>query len=173
MYTHIIYLNIPIDTVDHYRREDAERWRGEPMKHEELHKWQDMEKEHLRRICAEDGVLFSLVRDGNEGPVKDRVVALLDDFRTHNVDINTARAIAKMDKVIMTNKDQLTTVLLMDGDRTLIDKDTGRLFWDLVCRARATCGLTEDHGQGRVRWAAGILLQSFSPGNAALRGSGC
>lgn len=135
-YTHILYLDIAIDSVLRYRREDADRGR-DWMSHDVLREWRDTEKRHLRRLCAEHGILFSLVSGSPDLALDDRVSALLKDFRCHTPESNLAAALAKMDEYLGPRKKHLDTVLLMDGDRTLTVMDTGRLFWELACPAHS------------------------------------
>ncbi|KAJ9156808.1 uracil phosphoribosyltransferase protein [Coniochaeta hoffmannii] len=131
-YTHILYLNIPIDSIDHYRREDTGRCRGEWMAPDVLRKWRDTEKRELRRLCAERDILFSLVSGSPDYALQDRVRLLLEDFLEHTPELNLARAKREMDEFLLPSKGQLHSVLLLDADRTLTIKDTGRLFWELV-----------------------------------------
>ncbi|KAB5511700.1 uracil phosphoribosyltransferase-domain-containing protein [Coniochaeta sp. 2T2.1] len=136
-YTHIICLDIPIDSVVRTRRDDAVRGR-EWMSHNVLLEWQRTDKRDLPRLCMDYGILFSFVQETSDyrGTLPEIVTAMLEDFRDHNSNINLARAKAKMDEYLLHRKGQLETVLVMDGDRTLIDKDTGRLFWKMVQTSR-------------------------------------
>ena len=131
-YTHILYLDTAIDRIDRYRREDAARCRGECMPPHVLRKWRDTEKRELRRLCAENGILFSLVSESPYCPLHDRVWLFLEDFREHTPELNLARAKRGLDDFLLPSKEQLASVLLLDADRTLTIKDTGRLFWELA-----------------------------------------
>ena len=76
-YTHILYLNLSADVVSECGRVDPHRSRP-PLKFEILSKWPNFEKEHLRRLCYENGMLFSPIDDTHN------VINLISDFRTHN-----------------------------------------------------------------------------------------
>ncbi|KAB5533371.1 uracil phosphoribosyltransferase-domain-containing protein [Coniochaeta sp. 2T2.1] len=136
-YTHVIYLDIPIDSVVRNRRDDAVRGR-EWMSPNVLLEWQRTEKRDLHRLCMDYEILFSFVQETPDyrGTLPEIVTTMLADFRNHNPDINLARAKVKMDEYLLHRKGQIETVLVMDGDRTLIDKDTGRQFWKMVQASR-------------------------------------
>jgi uracil phosphoribosyltransferase/phosphoserine phosphatase len=130
-YTHILYLDIPIDNINRNRREDAERDRPW-ISRKYLQAWQSAEKKALRPLCASHGILFSLVSPSPSLSLEDKASALLHDFREHTPELNLARAKAEIDNAFLPKRDHLKTVLVMDADRTLIAEDTGRLIWNVA-----------------------------------------
>ncbi|KAF2137765.1 uncharacterized protein K452DRAFT_291344 [Aplosporella prunicola CBS 121167] len=125
-YTHILYLDVPAETIAKRRLDDTERNRpSASITH--LRKWQQAEKDGLRRLCRDHGILFSLIFPHLALPTK--TSTLLRDFQRHNEKHNLSRAERKLDEAIPPGKTQLETVLVLDADRTLAAEDTGTLFW--------------------------------------------
>ncbi|KAF5350833.1 hypothetical protein D9757_013532 [Collybiopsis confluens] len=126
VFTHILYLDIPARTVAEYRLGDLKRARAF-CSEEHLQKWQDAERDQLRLLCLEKGILFS-----NVPPSK--VATFLRDIRLHNEDHNLSCAQKRLDQAISQSSppSQLETVTVFDCDRTLIAEDTGALFWRLA-----------------------------------------
>jgi uracil phosphoribosyltransferase/phosphoserine phosphatase/adenylate kinase len=123
--THIIYLDTPPHIVAERRENDRETHDlRELVTH--LEKWQTAEKSGLQRLCRENRVLLYCL-DPFEIPVE-RISVLLDDLQRHDSDYNLSQAQKKLDEVL-TTQDQLETVLVMDGDRTLAGTDTSSLLW--------------------------------------------
>lgn len=123
-FTHILYLDVPKELIEQRRRDDAQRSRP-IVSPDHLCRWQEEEKAGLRRLCGEHGILFCRVFPGPA--LLGKVSSLLDDFRIHNEGHNLAEANKRLDD-IFSNREQLQTALVFDGDRTLIAEDTGELF---------------------------------------------
>ncbi|KAI1498708.1 uracil phosphoribosyltransferase-domain-containing protein [Biscogniauxia marginata] len=123
-YTHIIYLDVPAPDIWKQRQNDHDRDRP-PVSVEHLEKWQMAERTELRRLCYENGILFSVVSSA----ISYKVPALLREFRDHNEDANLSLAKIKLDDLLLDSNGHLQTVLVMDGDRTLSVEDTGSMFW--------------------------------------------
>jgi len=136
-FTHILYLDVPIEVVAQHRLHDRERSRpSTSVTH--LRKWQQAEKTQLRRLCRHHGILFSLVSP--HPTLLNKVLTLLRDFRHHSEEYNLSHAEARLDEALLAGQGQLETVLVMDADRTLAAEDTGALFWKRVCSSRRPGG---------------------------------
>ncbi|KAG0636937.1 uracil phosphoribosyltransferase-domain-containing protein [Tuber brumale] len=133
IFTHILYLDVPAELVRQRVLDDTERSRALPSINH-LRKWQQAEQTQLRRLCRDNGILFSLVFP--HPSLLGKVSMLLNDFRHHTEEYNLSRAESSMDEALVTGTGQLETVLVMDADRTLVAKDTGALFWKMVSNSR-------------------------------------
>ena len=100
-----------------------------------LKKWQQAEKMRLRVQCRQHGVLFTRVTPHQKLP--GQVASLLRDFINHSETCNLRCAQDRLDKIIAEHPDQheLTQVVILDGDRTLTEVDTGNMFWEEVLPA--------------------------------------
>ncbi|KAG6906018.1 hypothetical protein DXG01_016282 [Tephrocybe rancida] len=128
-YTHIIYLDLPQETLASRREKDLGKTR-EHISEEDLLTWKCFERDHLRRRCYEAGILFTAFKS----PEVDSVTRLVDDWVNVTEDLNVSHALAHLDKLLKkTHHDTgLGTVLVMDGDKTLTDEDTGNIFWKVA-----------------------------------------
>jgi len=125
-YTHILYLNIPVEIILQRRVGDTARARPlTSLNH--LWKWQETEKTQLRNLCRDHGILFSLV--SHQPTLLDKVSKLLRDFQHHTEKYNLSVVERVLDESILANQAELETLLVMDADRTLAPVDTGMLFW--------------------------------------------
>ena len=133
-FTHILYLDIPIDLVDK-RRQNDQKLRS-PASADHLHKWQQAEKSELRDLCRQHGILFSLI-SSTSSILLEKITCLLNDFRDHTEKVNMCRAESRLDNIIAASsgQGQLETVLVMDGDKTLTAQDTGKVFWKTLSLA--------------------------------------
>lgn len=132
-YTHILYLDVPAEVVAEQRLNDTKRNRpSASIAH--LHKWQQVEKTRLRRLCRENGILFSLLFP--RSALLNKALTLLGDFRLHTEDYNLSQAENRLDEVLSADQSKLETVLVIDADRTLAAEDTGTLYWEKVSSSR-------------------------------------
>ena len=131
-FTHILYLDIPPELVAQRCRNDGQR-RRPWVSIEHLRRWQHLEKSELRRLCHENGILFSAVSSPPEALLT-KISRLLLDFRHHTEEQNLYRAERKLDEALapLNGKHEVETVLVLDADKTLAADDTGWLFWQLV-----------------------------------------
>ncbi|KAK1752606.1 uracil phosphoribosyltransferase-domain-containing protein [Echria macrotheca] len=130
-YTHIIHLDVPAHTLVERRKNDIER--GRPAySAEHLQKWQLAEGAELRAICGQNGIMFTKVC-GDEN-VATEVENILSAFLEQTSGSHLTHALASLDAGLgKTQLDaQLRTVLMFDGDKTLISEDTGKIFWELA-----------------------------------------
>jgi uracil phosphoribosyltransferase/phosphoserine phosphatase/adenylate kinase len=136
-YTHILYLGIPAEVITQRRLDDLERKRGS-VSVEHLRKWQNEEKNQLRRLCMDHGILFSVVGSSRPSDAVTEVSGLVHDFRVRTEEYNLRRAEAILDQKFGHGLDKLETVLVVDGDRTLAAEDTGALFWKMAAKSRGS-----------------------------------
>ena len=100
-FTHILYLDVPSKVVIQRRMDETERCR--PLTSEShLQKWQQEEKNQLRRLCRNHGILFSLISPHLALPK--RVSTLLRDFRYHSEEHNLSQAEIRLDEAIFRRK---------------------------------------------------------------------
>lgn len=129
-FTHIIYLDVPAQTIAQRRLYDIKRGRSvdsDP----HLHRWQDAEKTQLRQLCLSHNILFTVVSSDftTFSTTLCKVRSLLCDFKCHTESYNLSRAYNEVDKLVV-EKAHLRTVLVFDADKTLAAEDTGKLFWN-------------------------------------------
>ena len=125
-FTHVIYLDVPVEIV--WQRREGDTTRDRPsvsMTH--LEKWQQTEKTQLRDLCRNHGILFSLV--SQQSTLLNKVSILLLDFQPHTEGYNLSLAKSRLDDFVGASQAELETVLVLDADRTLAAVDTGILFW--------------------------------------------
>ncbi|KAK6329823.1 hypothetical protein TWF730_006120 [Orbilia blumenaviensis] len=135
IFTHIIYLDVPADVASEQRINDKNRVRPScSLQH--LQKWKETEKEELRDLCYQNKILFSVVSPWSK--ILEQIKRLLDNFSKHREEYNRACVEDEVDK-ILEDFSEIQTMLVLDGDRTLSEEDTGRIFWDLVFQEK---GLT-------------------------------
>ncbi|KAL8641296.1 MAG: hypothetical protein Q9228_001882 [Teloschistes exilis] len=84
-------------------------------------------KKKLRDLCRCNGILFVALPELH---ILNRVIKFLEDFRSHDESNNLVRVKERVDKLV-TDQEQLKTMLVMDADRTLTAEDTGEMFWTL------------------------------------------
>lgn len=125
-YSHIFYLDVPPDVIAQRRSEDMKTKRPF-MTTSHLLRWQQAEKTHLRRLCHDHGILFSLLAvDQTMG----KISTLLNDIHRHNERYNLSLVEQRLDSILEPYQGTLETVLVLDADRTLAAVDTGRSFWN-------------------------------------------
>lgn len=124
-YTHIIYVNTPVEATAKQRLQDRERIRSD-LSIEHLRRWQDTEVEELRELCRQHGILFTTVYP----IIEDKLSKLLLDFQAHGEEYNNSIAKQHLEYALSTHYDELQTVLFLDGDKTLTAQDTGEVFWE-------------------------------------------
>ncbi|TEA21998.1 hypothetical protein C8034_v006124 [Colletotrichum sidae] len=129
-YTHILYLDVPADVVAQRTLDDESRPRPR-LSVDHIRRWQDFEKRRLRRVCLEDGILFTVVP--YVPSMLTRVLPLVHDIVQHSEADNLKRAMTHVDQVVLgldVDKD-LDSMLVLDADRTITKGDTGMTFWTL------------------------------------------
>ncbi|RAO68305.1 uncharacterized protein BHQ10_004317 [Talaromyces amestolkiae] len=125
-YTHIVYLNVPPETIRQYRLNDQAKHRPDAsLRH--LEKWQESEIKELRYRCRAHHIIFSVFSPSRDS--SDKLMAVLRDFSKHTEEFNAKVAEQQMDKALVTGPD---TVLLLDADKTLTAQDSGELFWEAL-----------------------------------------
>ena len=133
-FTNILYLDIPAEIVAQRRQNDTLRSRSTASV-EHLRNWQEIEKNELRDLCRQHGILFSLV---SPPTLPNKIAKLLHDFRYHTEEDNLRRAEIRLDDIVVRQNCQSVpdVALVMDGDRTLAASDTGVLFWKMLSNSK-------------------------------------
>ncbi|KAG8665220.1 hypothetical protein FPOAC2_14133 [Fusarium poae] len=134
-FTHIIYLNMPVGLISQRCLNDEQKHRI-VMSHDHLRRWQETEISLLRNLCRENHILFCSI--ANADALLPKTMDLILHFQQPStVESNITRIQAKLDEILALPKhDDLETVLVMDGDKTLTSEDTGVLFWETLARAQ-------------------------------------
>lgn len=98
-FTHVLYLDIPIQIVLQRRQGDMTRDRpSTSLIH--LSRWQEEEKKQLRSLCRNHGILFSLV--SRRPTLLDKVLMLLRDSQYYTKDYNLSLAERFRDESVVT-----------------------------------------------------------------------
>lgn len=132
-YTHIIYLDTPAETIAERRLNDTERSRPVTSA-AHLQKWQSQEKMQLRSLCRQHGILFSSAP--SDQTLQDWVSKLLLAFQYGTEEHNLSCAERRLDEIITSSQGQITTMVVLDADRTLTSEDTGFLYWKLISESK-------------------------------------
>ena len=135
VFTHIIYLGYSAETILHRTSNDSARKRLESAT-THLERWQSEEVSQLRRICLEEGILFSVSHTPEHMAVN--AATILEVFRTRNESQNLEAIRNVLTKSIRAHYGEVKTMLVFDGDGTMIAEDTGRLYWRHVADAGGT-----------------------------------
>lgn len=116
-YTHVLYLD---------PAPQAGQSTLSPFDAHLLREWHSFDKWVLRDQCAENGIFF---RHVPSLPDLERVKTYIQEFVLHTEEVNLERAQQCLEEILGPSHDQLSTVLIMDGDGTLSAEDTGPLFF--------------------------------------------
>ncbi|KAK5633385.1 hypothetical protein RRF57_009099 [Xylaria bambusicola] len=164
VYTHILYLNVPLELIGQRCQDDVTRNRPYTSI-DHLRKWQDAEQTQLRLLCRDHSILFCLL--SAKPTLVDKVMAFIRDFRCHSKGYNLACAETKLDEVINAEK-KLQTMLAFDADKTLISaRRYGRAVLGNCLGAWTQFRSVEK----AVRRSPCLLLHIFSPSHANVRRS--
>ncbi|KAJ7021967.1 uracil phosphoribosyltransferase-domain-containing protein [Mycena alexandri] len=129
VFTHILYLNIPPHDVVERRGKDCHRQRS-AVSQGHIHKWQEHEREQLRRICLQKKIIFTVAP-----LLTGAVSALIRDIQRNTEAHSLSCAENRLDEVVSgfrADKMRRGALLVFDGDKTLIAEDTGQLFWEIA-----------------------------------------
>ncbi|KAF6803638.1 uracil phosphoribosyltransferase [Colletotrichum sojae] len=137
VHTHVMYLDARATDVVKRCLDDPDRVRP-TVSVGHVHAWQDYEKANLRRLCRENGILFTVVPLAWK--LTDIVLPLMHDIRLHSEAMNLARVTQHLDQTLamMSGNTRQETLLVFDADRTLCDMDSGKRFWGMVQSGRYT-----------------------------------
>ncbi|KAL4761081.1 uracil phosphoribosyltransferase-domain-containing protein [Aspergillus foveolatus] len=125
-YTHILYVNAPLEVTAKQRAEDTKRARlNVSIQH--LRRWQETEIQEIHNLCRENNILFATIYPN----LKSKLASLIRDFQCHDENHNRFVAEQIFDKYISPSYDELQTVLFFDADKTLAAVDTGTRFWKI------------------------------------------
>ena len=107
-YTHMLYLDVPVDVIAQRRQNDTEKTR--PLTSlDSLRAWQENEKKELRSLCRDHDILFSLV--SGHSMLLDTTLTLLHDFRCRDQDYNLDQAKIKLINSVYVDRGKLRTML--------------------------------------------------------------
>lgn len=126
-YTHILYLDVPAETIAERCLNDTERTRPQ-LSTAHLRKWQSEEKSQLRHLCRRHHILFLLLHDHTTSPNK--ISMLMHDFRDQSEERNLSHAKICLDEALSLASRRLETILVLDADKTMAAEDSGTLFWE-------------------------------------------
>lgn len=128
-YTHILYLDVPAEAVAQRCQDDSDRSRP-LLSSTHLERWQQTEKDKLRDLCLQHSILFAIIP--GDATVDRRIASLIRNFKTHDEEYNLKLVMETLDDTLAVSGNQLETMLVMDGDKTLAAQDTGKLFWEMI-----------------------------------------
>lgn len=169
-FTHIIYLNTDPGVIAQRRRNDLSKQRG-ILPLEDLHQWQEAEKEGLREVCYRNGILFTAVSTENINTSS--ITVLLSNFQTYSEDTNMMQAKARLHQIMALKIHPTKTMLVFDADRTLSTIDTGHLIWQQQCEKpeknvsplEAIFTSRLDYSHTAFRQAALLYQERYQPGS--------
>ncbi|KAJ3760392.1 uracil phosphoribosyltransferase-domain-containing protein [Lentinula raphanica] len=157
-FTHILYLDIPPEVVAHRRQMDSSRVRPS-MSEDHIRRWQNAEHDQLRKLCLDHQIMFSVF-------APQKIAMLLRHFQEDSELHNTSCAERLLDdafreEVSSGGGGQLDTMLVFDGDRTLIPEDTGTLFWEQLSGVANTASHARDPLKDLFSSSLGYSYQAF------------
>lgn len=132
-YSHVVYLEVDPSLIVRRRAKAAHRVRT-PASLEDLDSLQGYEQNFLRRFCYNDRILFTpIVCWPNQPPLllPMELESILWDSQQHSANQDWGRIRTRLDSIMKASDPQLETILVFDGDKTLVAHDTGSLFWEV------------------------------------------
>ncbi|RSL78191.1 hypothetical protein CEP52_017653 [Fusarium oligoseptatum] len=133
MFTHVIYLNIPINVISQRRLDDGLKVRT-AMSQEHLGRRKEEEESTMRDRGHKHHNLFSAV--SNPEALLPRVVDLTLQLQQPITAVWLAYGLNLMEFLLLLAETNLETVLVMDGDKTPAAEDTSALFWEIIAQTR-------------------------------------
>lgn len=164
-FTHILYLDTEPELIAHRRQQDLVKKRGS-LDVGHLRKWQEAEKEGLRKACYNHSVLFISIGASNTNA--EYVVELLRSFQNYTEEENLRVAEARLHSIMAQCASPPEAMLVLDADRTLTPSDSGYLFWQNEGFSRATTPLRDifssrlDYSHAAFRQAAALYHERYS-----------
>lgn len=133
VFTHIIYLDVAATTIADRTKLDKKRLRPEwPV--DDLDTWQRCEIDRLRQQCQQHGILFSRVH--LHTCALHQVAKLAQFFQQFAAIPNATRMVERLVRVL-SDRDCVKDMILIDADKTLAAEDTGDMFWNMVKASHA------------------------------------
>ena len=129
VYTHILYLDTPSETIAKYRAADTKR-RAASTSLSHLDRWKEAEKSQLRSLCRNHGILFLNLTAHIS--LTSAICTILKHFQVHTEAYNDELVQECLDKKLQKRDSPIETVLLFDSDKTLTPQDSGHMFWEQV-----------------------------------------
>lgn len=129
-YDAILYLDRDVDTIYSQRHQDNEcSRRTRPDLHVSiLKKWILYEKQILENMCKQHGIYFALIPDTEGSECIDDILSLVAEH-VLAPKIANARVASEVNlKKVLGTLPSANMYLLIDGDRTLVEQDTGMVF---------------------------------------------
>ncbi|KAI7194713.1 hypothetical protein KC363_g1941 [Hortaea werneckii] len=138
-YTHIIYLNTPVEKIMYRTEKDSGRADRKQLPIEDLQQWQNSEKTRLRKICYDNRILFAV----DDTADRDYISKLINRFREGDAKRNMRSVLQEIDQIMSSHEIQPQTVLLFDADKTLGVEDASYHFWMAAKKSGDSGGLNE------------------------------
>ncbi|OAA37749.1 uracil phosphoribosyltransferase [Beauveria brongniartii RCEF 3172] len=126
VYTHMIYLNVPVHAILNRRLGDTQRHRP-PVSAAHLEQWQRAEIDQLAGLCRQHCILFSVVPQHDDNPLP-FILNMVRHFEQTNARRNLALVMDKVEAALV-DEEREETVLVVDADKTLASEDAGSMFW--------------------------------------------
>ncbi|KAI7609584.1 hypothetical protein KC346_g9130, partial [Hortaea werneckii] len=124
-YTHIIYLNTPVEKIMDRTEKDSGRSDRKQLPIADLQQRQDSEKSRLRKVCYDNRILFAVDDTADHNYIS----KLINHFREGDAKRNTRSVLQEIDQIMSNHEVQPQTVLLFDADKTLGVEDASYHFW--------------------------------------------
>lgn len=119
-FTHVLYLDLPVNRIQQQIQSDTHRQDRAQVSIEHMFAWQRTERNGLQSGCLANNVVF---KSTNAKPE-----LILDQTLEY---LNTICVEKQLDSIIINapNPCKFRTLVLLDGDKTLIPEDTSDIFW--------------------------------------------
>eukprot|EP00978_Attheya_sp_CCMP212_P016428 scaffold43013_cov52-Attheya_sp.AAC.4 len=133
-YDAILYLDRDVDTIHSQRSQDNEcSRRTRPDLHVSiLKKWILYEKQILESVCKKHGIYFAVIPDTEGSESVDDILSLVAEHVLVPKIANARVASEQNLKKALGTLPSANVYLLIDGDRTLVEEDTGKLFLEHI-----------------------------------------
>jgi uracil phosphoribosyltransferase/phosphoserine phosphatase/adenylylsulfate kinase-like enzyme len=133
IYSHIIYLDEPVSVIAERRgkdKQDSKRSDRSELLPIHLEEWKQAEKTALRTLCRKDDILFIALRSCKSYTLLSKVMNIVTDFQQHSEVVNSRRVKERVLEIRQGDGNEVETILILDGDKTLVREDTGEMFWE-------------------------------------------
>ncbi|KAK3679566.1 hypothetical protein LTR37_021412 [Vermiconidia calcicola] len=133
LFTHILCLYASADIIEHRQRNNVSRRNRREMTVPHLDLWQAGEVTELRSLYYKNGILFTQL-DAELPSLLDQSSDLLWNFCSHSETGNLVRATEKLSRYAGADRTAVTTMIVVDADKTLAAADTGKMFRGRLCK---------------------------------------
>ena len=129
IFTHIIYLNVPVKTIAHQLRADT-KGRSRKTSLDKLRDSQLEKESELRRICRQHRIMFTSL----SSPNTELILKLARKLQHWTKEQHEMDAMNVVGRHFRFQYETMQSVLIINGDKTICAEDTATLFWEIAAR---------------------------------------